>query len=225
MAQVVLRGRDAMRPQRLLDPVERTSEVLFGLIMVLTFTGTMSVTESGHGEIRSVLMAAIGCNLAWGIVDAAMYLMAVLTQRARGLLTLNAVRDARDPQAAHRVIVEALPEGLAALLSQSEFETLRLRINGLTDIPARARFERGDFIAATGVFLLVFLSTFPVVIPFLIMREAAPALRASHAIAVSMLFLAGWALGRHAGRPGWQIGLAMVSLGLILALVTIILGG
>ena len=162
---------------RLLDPVERTSEVLFGLIMVLTFTGTISVAESGQGEIRGVLLGAVGCNLAWGIVDAAMYLMATLAQRARGLLTLTAVREARDPEAARRIIVEAIPEDLAKLLGRTEFEAIRLRVHGLTDIPARARFEREDFVAAAGVFLIVFLSTFPVVIPFLVMREVVPALR------------------------------------------------
>ena len=126
------------------------------------------------------------------------------------MLTLTAVREARDPEAARRIIVEAIPEGLAKLLGQTEFEAIRLRVNGLTDIPARARFEREDFVAAAGVFLIVFLSTFPVVIPFLVMSEVAPALRVSHTIAVSMLFVAGWSLGRHAGQPGWQIGAAMV---------------
>jgi VIT1/CCC1 family predicted Fe2+/Mn2+ transporter len=63
------------------------------------------------------------------------------------------------------------------------------------------------------------------VIPFLVMSEAAPALRVSHTIAVSMLFVAGWRLGRHAGQPGWQIGAAMVVVGLLLAIVTIMLGG
>ena len=47
----------------------------------------------------------------------------------------------------------------------------------------------------------------------------------SHTIAVSMLFVAGWTLGRHAGQPGWQVGAAMVIVGLLLAVVTIILGG
>jgi hypothetical protein len=210
---------------RFLDPIERTSEVLFGLIMVLTFTGTISVAESGQGEIRAVLLGAIGCNLAWGIVDATMYLMATLAQRSRGLLMLDAIREARDPEAARHIIVEAIPEGLAKLLGRTEFEAMRTRINGLTDLPARARFERDDFVAAAGVFLIVFLSTFPVVIPFLVMSEAAPALRVSHTIAVSMLFVAGWRLGRHAGQPGWQIGAAMVVVGLLLAIVTIMLGG
>ena len=36
----------------------------------------------------------------------------------------------------------AIPEDLAKLLGRTEFEAIRLRVNGLTDIPARARFER-----------------------------------------------------------------------------------
>jgi len=35
-------------PARVLDPIDRVSEVLFGLIMVLTFTGSLSVAEAGH---------------------------------------------------------------------------------------------------------------------------------------------------------------------------------
>jgi hypothetical protein len=61
-----------------LNPVERHGEVLFGLIMVLSFTCTLSVAEGGRTEVRTMLIAALGCNLAWGIVDAVMYLIAAL---------------------------------------------------------------------------------------------------------------------------------------------------
>ena len=56
--------------QQALDPIDRVSEVLFGLIMVLTFTGSLSVAEAGHSEVRTMLVGALGCNLAWGIIDA-----------------------------------------------------------------------------------------------------------------------------------------------------------
>ena len=71
--------------------------------MVLTFTGSISVAEGGATETRTMLAAAIGCNLAWGIVDAAMYLMANFTERARGLATLRAIRRSREHDAAHRL--------------------------------------------------------------------------------------------------------------------------
>ena len=57
--------------KRVLEPIERVSEVLFGLIMVLTFTGSLSVAEAGREDVRTMLIGALGCNLAWGIIDAA----------------------------------------------------------------------------------------------------------------------------------------------------------
>ena len=82
-----------------------------------------------------------------------------------------------------------------------------------------------DWIGALAVFLLVFLSTFPVVIPFLVMGRAQPALRASNAIAIVMLFLLGYAYGRMTGRHPWVIGISMVVLGCVLVALTMALGG
>src|SRR6186997_2876419 len=84
--------------RRVLDPIERTSEVLFGVIMALTFTGSISVAEAGREDIREVLVGAIGCNLAWGLVDAVMYLMAAFVARAREAMTLQALRQVQTPQ-------------------------------------------------------------------------------------------------------------------------------
>ena len=89
--------------KRVLEPVERVSEVLFGLIMVLTFTGSLSVAEAGREDVRTMLIGALGCNLAWGIIDGVLYLMGCLAEKGRNLQTFHAVRKATDPQKAHRV--------------------------------------------------------------------------------------------------------------------------
>ena len=39
----------------LLDPIDRNSEILFGLFMVLTFTGTLSAATAGREEVRITL--------------------------------------------------------------------------------------------------------------------------------------------------------------------------
>ena len=52
---------------RVLDPVARSSEVLFGLIMALTFTGTVSVATAGRDDVRTLVIGIIGCNIAWGL--------------------------------------------------------------------------------------------------------------------------------------------------------------
>src|SRR4051794_17514649 len=78
--------------KRVLDPIDRVSEVLFGLIMVLTFTGSLSVAEAGREDVRTMLIGALGCNLAWGIIDAVLFLMGSLAERGRRLRSLQAVR-------------------------------------------------------------------------------------------------------------------------------------
>ena len=83
----------------ILDPVDRASEILFGLIMALTFTCSLSVAQAGESEVRTMLMGALGCNLAWGVIDGVFYLMARLVERGEGLMTLRLVHMTR-PQAA-----------------------------------------------------------------------------------------------------------------------------
>jgi len=211
--------------RRVLDPAERASEVLFGLIMVLTFTGSLSAATAGHEEIRTMLLGALGCNLAWGLVDAVMYLMNTVAARGRELLLLRRVHHAAFPEEASRLIAEALPAHIAGILHPAELETMRLQLQRLPEPATPPRLTREDFTGAAGVFLLVFFSTIPVVIPFALMHEAVVALRVSNAIAILMLFFAGYATGRHAGYSAWKVGLAMVALGLALVALTIVLGG
>lgn len=211
--------------QRVLDPLERSSEILFGLIMVLTFTGTISVTEAGREETREVLIGALSCNLAWGLVDGVMYLMAAFMTRARSLTIYKAVRAAGSPEIAHRLIREALPPVVSSALAPEEIESLYRRLDHRDHPPDGVRLQRKDVAGAVGVFLLVFLSTFPVVVPFILIEHLPTALRTSNAVAIVMLFATGWSLGRFAGRPAWRTALGMVAVGLVLMAITMALGG
>jgi hypothetical protein len=211
--------------KRVLEPNERIAEVLFGLIMVLTFTGSLSVADAGRSEIRTMLLGALGCNLAWGIIDAVFYLMACLAAKGKGLRALRAVRKTADAKKGQQIIAEALPPLLASVLQPPELEALRQRLKALPEPPDHARLQRDDLRGAVGVCLLVFLSTFPVVLPFIIMQNTRLALRLSNAIAIVMLFIAGYAFGRIGGRHPWLRGIFMVVVGLILVAITVALGG
>jgi hypothetical protein len=96
-----MRDTGTERRERILDPIARVSEILFGLIMVLTFTGTLSAATAGREDVRELLIGMIGCNLAWGIVDAVMFLMSSMTERGRDLVTMREVRAAASPEQAH----------------------------------------------------------------------------------------------------------------------------
>ena len=90
----------------------------------------------------------------------------------------------------------------------------------------RPRLSGEDWRGAFGVFLLVFLSTFPVVIPFLfICGEGHLAVRVSNGVAILMLFGAGHMLAGYARLNRIRTGLAMVAIGTGLVLLTIALGG
>ncbi len=211
-------------PKRVLQPHERISEVLFGLIMVLTFTGSLSVATAGREDVRTMLVGALGCNIAWGLIDGLLYLMASLAEKGTNLRTLRAVRSA-SAEKARKLISDAVPKTLAEVLDEKDLDMLHARLSRLPEPPEKATLSLLDWRGATGVFLLVFLTTFPVAIPFIFMKNAMFAMRLSNAIAVGMLFLAGAAYGRIIGRSPIAIGVSMVFIGAVLVAVTMALGG
>jgi VIT family len=211
--------------KRLLDPIDRNSEVLFGLFMVLTFTGTLSVATAGREDVKLMLVAAIGCNIAWGFVDGVMYVLRNLVSRAREATLMRAVRGTRRPEDAHQLIAHQIGP-LAAGLGRPDLEQLR---RWIVDQPppksGRVGLTGEDLRGALGVFLLVFLSTFPVVLPFVFMADLRQAMRVSAAVAITMLFLCGYGWGRYGGLTPWWSGLVMVVLGVIVEAIVIALGG
>lgn len=212
------------KPDRLLEPVERISEALFGLIMVLTFTGTLSIAAE-RAEVREMLIGAIGCNLAWGMIDGIFYLMGTLAEKGRNVMTLLALRAAPSPAEGQRVLADALPEVVAATMTPPELETLRARLVGNAGLPTKARLEGRDWLAALAVFAWVFVVTFPVAVPFLFMTDADQALRVSNAVAVAMLSVVGYAYGRCIGRNPWGTAALTVVCGAVIVAATIALGG
>ena len=211
--------------KRVLEAYERVSEVLFGLIMVLTFTGSLSVAEADRGAVRTMLVGALGCNLAWGIIDGVLYLMGCLSEQGRGIRARRALRKATAPEAAHRVIAEALPPMVAATFGPAEYESVRRKLVELPEPPSYPRLRKTEWMGALGVFLWVFLTTFPVALPFMFMHDVGRAMRVSNAIAIVLLFLPGYAFGRITEYHPWLTGLAMVVLGSVLAGITMALGG
>jgi hypothetical protein len=211
--------------KRVLDPVERISETLFGLITALTFTCTLGVATADSIKVHTMLFAALGCNLAWGIIDAGVYLLARINHQARRNLTLRAMRQAPDLETAQRIIADALPPLLASVFPPDQLELMRQKLHRFPETSGRPRLTKRDWIGALGLCLLSFLSTFPVVIPFIFITDARLALRVSNVVAIVMLFCCGYAFGYRSGIHPWAAGLSMVAFGSALVGVAIALGG
>src|SRR5215475_14472479 len=208
-----------------LDPMERSSETLFGLIMALTFICSLDIASGAGINIQTMLIGALGCNLAWGIVDGGLYLLARINDRGGNILTLRAIRQAPDPETARRVIADALPPELASILPLEQLEMMRQKLRQLPEPRERPRLTKRDWIGSLGLCLLSFASTFPVVIPFIFLSDAKLALRVTYGIAIVMLFCCGYAFGYRSGLRPWAAGLSMVAFGAALVCVAVALGG
>jgi len=220
-----LSDRSAEEPREpVLSPIDRVCEICFGLFMALTFVGAVSAATAEKSAGRLMFNAALGCNLAWGLADAVMYLVRTLTQRARRLRLALAIRAETDPAKGVRLLKAELSGVMRTLVSDTELEVVRARLGALPVLPAKPCLLPSDYVAAASIFTFVVLATFPVALPFLLLAMPS-ALFVSRALTLIMLFGCGLALGRHAGGAGWSSGIAMTVLGVALTATIIALGG
>ena len=168
---------------------------------------------------------ATSCNLAWGIIDAAFYLIACLTEHGHIATLLRKVQQSTDPAQARQTIADTMPPKVSEALQPADFDRIHTHLGQLPQPPERPGLTGEDWRGAVGVFLLVFLSTLPVVVPFVFMHDARLALRISNGIAIAMLFGAGHMLAGYAGMHRVRTGLSMVAIGAVLVALTIALGG
>jgi len=128
---------------RYLDPGERLGEIIFGLIMVLTFTSTARATlGESEDSAHELLIATLGCNIAWGIIDGGMYLMSAMLDRARQARERAPSPDALAPSKIHLddikgamaccwlVIASTVPVAIPFMIFDDAYFALRLS-NGL----------------------------------------------------------------------------------------------
>ena len=213
---------------RYLDPGSRLGEILFGLIMVLTITlaAGLTVTEDKAG-VRELLLAAIGCNVAWGIIDAVLYLMNCLTVRRGRLRLVEAVKRAPAQEAALALIKSEVEPDLQAMLDDEDADAFsRSALIYITRARAsRVSLNREDFYGAIACFLLVFVACFPATVPFFIFSQPHFALRVSNFLLIALLFLVGQKWAGYAGVNRLLAGSIMVGIGLMLVGVAILLGG
>ena len=215
----------AKKPKRVLEPVDRLSEFLFGLIMVLTLTCTSSTVDASRRSVRAMLMEVLACNVAWGIIDAFFYLLGCLAERGKNIDLLKKIRRTSDPVEASRLVSDALPPLGVSLLDPQEIESLTSKLARIPESTVWPRLTQEDLLGALAVFLLVFLSLFPVVIPFIFINDPLLATRISNGVALVLLFLAGYSFGRFTNHNSWRAGFAMVLFGAAVVYIAILLGG
>jgi len=213
---------------RYLDPLDRLSEFLFGLVMVLSFTlGAGLIVDEGEQATRQMLLAIIGCNIAWGLIDGAMYIINNLCERSGKARLLESLQKTRSKQDAMALVGGALDDRLQPYTSSEERGRLyseivqRLR----NTHPQRTRLTGDDLGGALACFVLVLLSTVPAILPFLVIDDRYVALRVSNLLLVCLLFLTGWHWARATHSNPWVFGTAFLVAGLGMVFIAMVFGG
>ena len=210
---------------KMLEPMERIAEMLFGVIMTLTFTCTLAVETADRLQVRTMLIGALGCNLAWGIIDAGVYLITRISTESRKVAAVRAIREAADGRAARQILANSFNPALASALSNEQLESMRQNLRQMPEPLQRPKLTKRDWLGAGGLCLLCFVSTLPIALPFIFVSDARLALRISNAVAVALLALCGYAFGYRSGIPPWVTALVMVAFGAAMVGVAIALGG
>jgi VIT family len=215
--------------RRHLDPASRLGEILFGLIMVLTVTLTAGFTAAdGKKGVRQLLLAAIGSNVAWGIIDAVMYIMNSMMVRRGKMRLVEAVQRAPDAETALVLIQNGIEPELQELLAPEKAEAFSksvLRHIVEAEIANRRIVTKEDLYGALASFWLVFVSCLPAATPFFIFAQPQFALRVSNFLLIAGLFYVGQKWAEYAGKNRLAVGSAMVAVGLTLVGVAILFGG
>jgi VIT1/CCC1 family predicted Fe2+/Mn2+ transporter len=214
---------------RYLDPGSRMGEVLFGLIMTLTFTlaAGMAIEEEGREGARQMLIGILGCNLAWGIIDGVLYVLGRVFERGRLRRIGHAIRESLAEGDARRIIAGELDETFEPLTDHSMREQLYRAVAERVrrEAPPPNRIRKDDLLGGLAAGWLVFACSFPALVPFLFIDDLRLALRVSNAILLGLLFFVGWRAASHTLAQPWRVGLVFLLLGTLLVAMAIALGG
>jgi VIT family protein len=214
---------------RFVDPSTSLGELLFGLIMTLTFTlgAGIIIEDEGREGAKQLLIAFIGCNIAWGIIDGALYLVGELFGRGRLRRIGRLIRQSPTRTGAEALVAEELDDVLGYVTTDAERTDLYRRIvdNVHAKPPTANKVTKDDVTGALVSGVLVILVSIPAAIPFMVMDDARLALRVSNGILLALLFIVGWYWARYTlGKP-WIAGIGFLLGGLLLVVAAIALGG
>jgi len=192
--------------------------------MVLTFT--LGASLAGGYE-RGLLLEAIGCNVAWGVIDGVLYVLSNRFERGRRGRLLRRVQTTSDEAGALAAIREEMEPAILGVTTEEDRERVYRSVHALVAhaSPAPRRLRREDLLGAFAVFVLVSGTALPAALPFLVVADPELALRLSNFVLIALLFLVGLRWARYVDVRPWIAASTLASLGLALVGVAIALGG
>lgn len=209
----------------LTDPFDRLSEVAFGVIMALTIISVIPTAADGAGR-QQLVLAALGCNLAWGVVDALMTLVGMRVDREHRHAGLRALRRSADEKSFREGLREFLPDLVVDHLQSNDVQRLRgsflKSLLGTGEAPSLGREHWFAWLILAGH---TFVATLPIILPLLVIHDDLLALRLAQSTGLLLMFGLGWLLARWAGGRPWQGAVGFTALGVAMTGICLALGG
>lgn len=221
---------------RLIDPLDRLSQTIYSVLVILTFTLAFRIFNLGGDPtqmidaeyVNDLLIAALGATLAWGLIDGLMYALMEVFQRGERHRLLSAIQAAESEQEGVAVVAEELDYVLEPISGEAERRKLYASVYAQlrSGQPKPVGFKRDDLRGALGSFLTTLIAVLPSLAPFLVLQhDYALAIRASNVVSFIVLFIAGYGWGRHTGANPWRTGLLVTAVGAVTVAIAIPLGG
>ncbi len=193
----------------------RLSEWFYGVVMVAAITGLINTGFPPDAEtLRYMLIAALGVNVAWGIIDGVTSMYSGLVNRADYLSIANAFRGDRGDPEKRGQVAKMLQGTIVENLPPEEQEKV-VDMIGAGDVVTGMKYPatRADWNVAIAIILIDFILIFPVVIPFIVMENVRLAVLLSHSVAIVLVAL-------NAAIWAKYLGLNMVKSGAIIAVIS-----
>jgi VIT1/CCC1 family predicted Fe2+/Mn2+ transporter len=214
--------------ERYLSPSERLTEVIFGIIMALTVTSSLRLALGTSASARvTIATTTLGNNLAWGIVDAVIYLLVIIFERHRERQLVQKIKRSKDKATAINSVRRDLKDTLVEVMPKTAREHVYEHIAEVLERskPEKVKLTRKDLLGALASFALVFSVAIPIVLPYLLLPNKVEIIYSTDIIAIGLLFLVGYLWAQYTNWNKFLTGFIFVLIGVVISVVTVFLGG
>jgi len=220
----------------LIDPIDRLTESLFSILILLTFTMTAWIVGlSGNSEqsldarnLLDLAIAALVTVIAYGLIDGVIYALLTMFGRGESHRLLQGIQAADSEEEAVAVIADNLDYMLEPITGERERHQLysHILVYLRDSQPRQIGLKREDVTAGLTHILVAILVILPVLLPLVVMRQNPEiAILLSNFISFFLLFFVGFRWGRYTGANPWKTGLIILSVIIALVLFLSWLGG
>ncbi len=205
-----------------------SSEPMFGVIMVVCFTSVLRAYPNlAEKVIGTVLLSALFCCIAWGLVDGIFYAWEAHYELDKKKKLQARVRAASDPEKTRELVEDDLGDSIVDFMDEADKEQIYQIIEKkVHKVDLGGVSIKEDVTTVLIAFGLVVGSSIIVMLPFLLFSPVMTALKISNVTGIFLLFFMGfWREEDKRASKKLITGGFTALVALIITVVTIVLGG